>query len=156
MRTWKWVALVLGALSVASPTVAADAWYLGVWTIAHAVKAPWASPNLPADGAERDRLLGKEITLSADTIGGPSPFACKGPRYKLTGFTADMLFQGAFGEMQAKNQAANPADLARIVGFSTTPIQTLETGCAIDFHFVDSANAEFALNNVIYAMHKGR
>jgi hypothetical protein len=146
--------LVLGALSVASPTIAADAWYLGVWTIEHAVKAPWASPDLPADSAEGDRLLGKEITLGPDTISGPSPFACKSPHYQLTGFTADMLFQGAFGEMQAKNKAASPADLARIVGFSTTPIQTLETGCEIDFHFVDHSIAEFALNNVIYAMHR--
>ena len=154
MRTWKSVALGLGALSVASPTIAADGWYLGVWTIEHAGRAPWASPDLQGAGAERDRLLGKEITLGPDTISGPSPFACKGPHYQLTGFTADMLFQGAFGEMQSKNKSVDPNKIAASLGFVGTRIRTLETGCELDFHFVDKTTAEIGLNDYVYTLKK--
>jgi hypothetical protein len=33
-------------------------------------------------------------------------------------------------------------------------IRTLETGCEIDFHFVDAATAEIGLNDRVYTLKK--
>jgi hypothetical protein len=38
------------------------------------------------------------------------------------------------------------------LGFTAKSIKALETGCEIDFHFVDAATAEFGLNDYIYTM----
>ena len=65
-----------------------------------------------------------------------------------------MIFQGAFGEMQSSNKAADPNKIAASLGFSGTSIKTLETGCEIDFHFVDVTTAEIGLNNYVYTLKK--
>ena len=46
-----------------------------------------------------------------------------------------MLFQGAFEEMQSKNESIDPNKLATSLGFAGKTAKTLETGCEIDFHF---------------------
>jgi len=40
------------------------------------------------------------------------------------------------------------------MGFTGTKIRTLETGCEIDFHFVDDTTAEAGLNNYVYTLKK--
>ena len=116
--------------------------------------APWADPHDKPDVAEKNSLLGKTVTIAANAISGPKVFACKGPHYKLTDYTADLLFQGAFGEMHDADKAKDPQKLAASVGFTGMPVKTLETGCEFDWHFVDQSTAEIALNNYVYTLKK--
>jgi hypothetical protein len=118
------------------------------------VVAPWAAdPHRKPDSAEHARLMGKMVLIKAKEISGPRPFACAKPQYKLTDFGPDMIFQGAFDEMQRANKKVDPKTLAISLGFTGTGIKTLETGCEIDFHFVDDATIEAGLNDV-YALKK--
>jgi len=141
---------VLAALSAQ----AADISYLGTWKLTDAVVAPWADAKQKPDAAEKARLIGKSVVLAPKAITGPSPFACAAPHYKVSNFAADMIFQGTFGEMQSTNKAADPNKIAASLGFSGTSIRTLETGCEIDFHFVDATTAEIGLNNYVYTLKK--
>jgi hypothetical protein len=145
---------VLAALVAADPSGAADVSYMGTWTISAAVPAPWADSNQKHDGAEQSRLMGKSIVFKAKEITGPAPFACKTPHYKQSDFASDMLFQGAFDEMRAKDKSVDPDKLAATLGFAGKSIRTLETGCEFDFHFVDAATAEVGLNGAVYTLSK--
>jgi hypothetical protein len=136
------------------PADAADAFYLGAWSISAAVPAPWADAGLPPGKEERAHLLGKTVTFKAKEIAGPAPFACKGLHYEISDFTPDLLFQGAFEEMQTKDKSVDPNKLAASLGFTSNHIKTLETGCEIDFHFVDASTAEVGLNNYVYTLKK--
>jgi hypothetical protein len=133
---------------------AADVSYLGTWKLSTAVVAPWADAKLAPDEAEKARLIGKTITFAPKRISGPNPFACTAPHYKISEYSADMIFQGAFGEMQANDKKVQPDKLAASLGFSGGSIRTLETGCEIDFHFVDATTAEAGLNNTVYTLKK--
>ena len=146
------IACVVVALGTAAK--ASDASYIGTWKVAGAVVAPWADPKQKPDSAEQSRLLGKTIVFRTTEIAGPRPFACKAPHYKESDFTADMIFQGAFEEMQSKNKLVDPGKLAASLGFVGKNIKTLETGCEIDFHFVDAATAEIGLNDAVYTLKK--
>jgi hypothetical protein len=141
-------------LAISIPSNAADTFYLGAWKFDSAIVAPWAGPNDKPDVAEKNALLGKTITIAPREISGPKVFACKGPHYKLTDYTADLLFQGEFGEMHESNKAKDPQQLAASLGFNATPIKTLETGCEFDWHFVDHSTAEIGLNNYVYVLKK--
>ena len=143
------IGLAMGALAKA-----ADPLYLGIWKISGAVAAPWAGPKQKPDSAEPSRLLGKTIVFRPREITGPPPFACKAPRYKESEFSADMIFQGAFEEMQSKDKSIDPTKLAAALGFAGKGIKTLETGCEIDFHFVDASTAEIGLNDRVYTLKK--
>jgi hypothetical protein len=142
------------ALAAAVLSRAADASYMGTWTISAAVLAPWADPKQRPDSAEQARLMGKTIISKAKQIKGPAPFACKAPHYKQSEVAADMIFQGAFDEMRSKNNSVDPDQLAASLGFAGKSIKTLETGCEIDFHFVDAATAEVGLNDTVYTLTK--
>ena len=146
---------VLGIVVACNSTRAADQFYIGTWKILAAVPAPWANPKQKPDSSEQARLLSTTIDLSAKSISGPSPFACAGPHYKVSSFTADLIFQGAFGEMQSNNRDVDPNKIAASLGFpKTSSIKTLETGCEIDFHFVDDTTAEVGLNDYVYTLKK--
>jgi len=144
----------LVSLLTTATAQAADAFYLGTWKLSDAVLAPWADPKHKPDAAEKTRLIGKTVVLGARQISGPSPLACASPHYKVSDFTADMIFQGAFGEMQSSHKSVNPGKIAASLGFSGASIKTLETGCEIDFHFVDATTAEIGLNDFIYTLKK--
>jgi hypothetical protein len=144
----------LTVLLTALPAQAADTSYLGTWKLTDAMVAPWADAKQKPDGAEKARLIGKSVVLAPKAMTGPSPFACAAPHYKVSNFATDMIFQGAFGEMQSANKAADPNKIAASLGFSGTSIKTLETGCEIDFHFVDATTAEIGLNNYVYTLKK--
>ena len=146
--------LVAFACAVAIPARAADAFYIGTWKVASAATAPWADPGQKPDGAEPSRLIGKTVVFRPREITGPPPFACKAPHYKQSDFTADLVFQGAFEEMQSKSRSLDPDKLAASLGFAGKRIKTLETGCEIDFHFVDDATAEIGLNDLVYTLKK--
>lgn len=137
-----------------SAAKAADTFYIGTWKLSGAAVAPWADPKQKPDSAEPSRLIGKTIVFQAKQIAGPAPFACKTPHYRESDFTADMLFQGAFEEMQSKNKSIDPGKLATSLGFTGKTIKALETGCEIDFHFVDAATAEIGLNDYVYTLKK--
>jgi hypothetical protein len=157
LRTLSLAALcAVACLTVAllAPANAADPFYLGTWKFSGAVLAPWHDPLHMPDSTERARLIGKTIVFKAKEIAGPQPFACKGPKYELKDYTADMLFQGAFEEMKSKDKSADPNKIAASLGFSGTSIKTLETGCEIDIHFVDAATAEVGLNDTVYTLKK--
>jgi hypothetical protein len=128
--------------------------YIGTWKISGAVVSPWADPKRKPDSAEQSRLLDKTITLRAREIAGPRPFACTAPHFKISDFTADMIFQGAFETMQSNNKSVDPNKLAASLGFLGKSIKTLETGCEIDFHFVDATTAEVGLNDYVYTLKK--
>jgi hypothetical protein len=150
------LALFASALVIAAtPALAGGADYLGAWKLSAAGPAPWADAAArPLDKAEPQRLRGKTVTFKPDGITGPQPFACKGAHYKIKQYTADMVFQGAFGEMHAKDKSADPQNIAAKLGFAAGPIKTLETGCEIDFHFVDAATAKAGLNDYVYTLEK--
>jgi hypothetical protein len=137
-----------------TPARAADAFYMGAWKVASAGVAPWADPKQKPDSAEPSRLIGKTVVFRLKEIAGPPPFACKAPHYKESDFTADRIFQGSFEEMQSKNKSVDPGKLAASLGFAAKSIRTLETGCEIDFHFVDTTTAEIGLNDYIYTLKK--
>lgn len=152
----KFVGLVclVGALLPAGVTHAADPFYVGSWKFTTAVLAPWAGSQGEPDGAEQARLMGKTIVFRDKEISGPRPFACAKPRFKVAAYGADMIFQGAFDEMRRANKKEDPKTLAASLGFSDTGIKTLETGCEIDFHFVDDSTAEVGLNDRVYTLKK--
>lgn len=145
---------LFASLSMAGPAVAADPFYIGSWTLTTAVVAPWADPHRKPDDAERTRLMGKTVVLKTREISGPRPFVCARPQYKVTDYGPDMLFQGAFDEMQRTDKKVDPKVLAASLGFTGARIRTLETGCEIDVHFVDDATAEIGLNDYVYALKK--
>lgn len=142
------------AAACGSTAKAADTSYIGTWKISGAVVAPWADPTQEPDRAEPARLLGKTVVFKAKEITGPPPFACRAPHYTESDFTADMIFQGAFGEMHATDKSVDPDRFATSLGFVGKSIKTLETGCEMDFHFVDGATAEVGLNDSVYTLKK--
>ncbi len=142
----------IATFSAATPSRAADQFYLGDWKIDSAVEAPWVRPKISQ--SEKNGLIGKMVTLKVKEIAGPQPFACRGATYKVTDYSADMLFQGAFEEMRDINRSADPQKLAKSLGFSGKTFQTLETGCEIDWHFVNPATAKVGLNNFVYTLKK--
>lgn len=145
---------LLVSLGAAGTAAAADPFYIGTWTFTAAVVAPWADPQGKPDSTERERLMGKAVVLKARGISGPRPFACAKPQYKVIDYGPDLIFQGAFVEMQRFDKKADPKTLAASLGFTGTTIKTLETGCEIDVHFVDDATAEVGLNNYVYTLKK--
>jgi hypothetical protein len=146
--------LICVGVAAVAPAKAADAFYIGTWKLAGAVVAPWADPGQKPDGAEPARLIGKTVVLRPREIAGPRPFACAAPHYKVSVFTADMAFQGAFEEMRSNNKSVDPDKLAASLGLTGKSIKTLETGCEIDFHFIDDSTAEIGLNDRVYTLKK--
>jgi hypothetical protein len=146
------LALAAAALAPARAQVA----YLGTWKITSATVAPWADKAHMPDPAAAKALVGKSVTLKAKEITGPRTLACKGPHYKLSDFTADMLFQGQFGEMRDKDKSADLAKLAASVGFTGASWKVLETGCAneLDWHFVDATTMAIGLDDYVYVLKK--
>jgi len=144
--------LALLALSLA----ASEPFYFGSWKIVSATKAPWLDAQQDSDLAEVRALTGKTIVITANGITGPRQLACRGPRYLVKDYPADMLFQGAFGEMHARDKSADPAKIAATLGFHGSSWKTLETGCAneLDFHFIDPLTTTFGLNNHVYLLKK--
>jgi hypothetical protein len=152
------IALAVGTTLLriaASPALAADTFYLGDWKFASAVVAPWADPAVrKPDTHERDSLLGKIVALKSADIAGPRDFVCHHPKYHLTEYPADFLFQGAFGEMHDRDHSVDPAKLAAALGFKGTSFTTLETGCEFDWHFVNHTTVEIGLNDWVYTLKK--
>ena len=146
----------LAAALFAGAAAAADPFYLGAWKIDSVVVAPWQERSYPDDQAEMKSLVGKTVTIQPNAILGPRPVACKGPKYAVKDYPADMLFQGEFGEMHRRNASADPAKIAAKLGFRGSSWKTLETGCdnELDYHFLDPATAAFGLNNYIYFLKK--
>lgn len=142
------------SLAAVGATRAAEPFYVGAWKVTSDVAAPWADPQRRPDDTERARLLGKIVAFKTREISGPRPFACARPQYKMTDYGPDMVFQGAFDEMQRANKKVEPKALAVSLGFADDKIKTLETGCEIDFHFVDDTTAEVGLNNMVYTLKK--
>jgi hypothetical protein len=153
MRSYFVLAAIAGLTSVAS---GADAFYLGTWKIDSAVVGPWWTQTQKPDPAEMKSLAGKAVVIKTSEIVGPRELACKGPRYKVKDYPADMLFQGAFDEMRRRDKSVDPTKLAAKLGFQGKSWKTLETGCGneLDFHFVDSTTATFGLNNYVYFLKK--
>src|ERR1700722_9830274 len=137
-----------------SPLRAEEAFYLGTWKLDSAVVTPWADPHDKPDATEMKSLVGKTISVTPAAITGPKVFACKGPHYKLSNFTADLLFQGAFGEMRDNDKSVDPQKLAASLGFSGASFKTLETGCEFDWHFVNPTTADIGLNDYVYTLKK--
>jgi hypothetical protein len=142
----------MAACGTAAPSRAADMFYLGDWKVDSAVQAPWARPKVSTP--EKTSLMGKIVTLKAKEITGPQAFACKGAIYKITDYSADMLFQGAFEEMHDTSKSVDPQKLAESLGFRGKTFQTLETGCEIDWHFVDQTTVKIGLNDFVYTLKK--
>jgi hypothetical protein len=148
--------LKLSALLLPALAIAADPFYIGTWKIASAVQAPWADAAHKDDAAEMKTLVGKTVVFKPAEITGPRQVACKTPDYHVKDYPADMLFQGAFGEMQSRDKSVDPEKVAAKLGFKGKSWKTLETGCAteLDFHFIDPNTTTFGLNNYVYTLKK--
>jgi len=141
---------------------AADQFYLGTWKITSAVVAPWQVKRpYESDLAEMRSLVNQTVVIQAKAILGPHAFACKGPHYQVKDYPADWLFQGAFGEMHARDRSADPVKIAAKLGFhgansKAQTWKTLETDCGneVDYHFLDSTTAAIGLNNYVYTLKK--
>jgi hypothetical protein len=153
MRTLATLIVLVGALTApateAAPGAAA---YLGAWRIDSAVRAPWADPTRGPAATDGPALVGKVVRLTPRAIEGPGVFHCRGPHYKLTSYGPDMIFEGALGEIQDRNPRETAAALAHQLGFRSAAIQTLETGCEIDFHFAGPGEARVGLNDYVYTL----
>src|SRR5262249_15923400 len=116
----------------------------------------WSTSELKPDAAERKMLVGATVVFTAKTIQGPRQVACNRLHYEIKDYPADMLFQGAFGEMHARDKSADPAKIAAGLGFRGWQGKTLETGCGneLDYHFLDSTTAAFGLNNYVFILKK--
>jgi hypothetical protein len=147
-------AVAVFVLGICHTAVAADTFYLGTWKISSAVVGPWWNEAQKPDPAEMNSLVGKTFVIRPKEIIGPRQIACKGPKYEVRDYTADMLFQGAFDEMRSRNKSVDPAKVAAKVGFRGSTWKTLETGCGneVDFHFFDPNTAAFGLNNYVYIL----
>jgi hypothetical protein len=133
----------------------ADPFYQGTWKIESATVAPWwTDAKQKPDAAESKALVGQNIVISAKAINGPRQVACKDAHYTQKSYTADMLFQGMFGEMHDRDKTVDPAKVAAAAGFKGASWKTIETGCEIDFHFIDDRTAAIGLNNYIYKLQK--
>jgi hypothetical protein len=155
MKIFLIMALLTAGLVTRAP--AADPFYIGTWKIASAAAAPWWDDRgHESDLAEMKSLVGKTVAIQANAIIGPRPVACKGPNYQVKDYPADMLFQGAFGEMQRRDKSADPTKIAAKLGFRGSSWKTLETGCGneLDYHFLDPVTAAFGLNNYVYILKK--
>jgi hypothetical protein len=143
-------------LLLATLAFAADPFYLGTWKIESAVLAPWADAQHKDDAAEMKTLVGKTVIFKPAEIVGPHQVACKTPNYHVKDYPADMLFQGAFGEMQSRDKSVDPEKLAAKLGFKGKSWKTLETGCEteLDFHYIDPTTTTFGLNNYVYKLKK--
>lgn len=139
-----------------SLALAADPFYLGTWRIDSAEIAPWADTARKPDTEEMKSLVGKTITIKPTEITGPPALACKGPKYVVKNYPADMLFQGAFGEMHRREKSTDPSKLAAALGFRGSSWKTVETGCGneLDYHFLDPTTFAFGLNDYVYKLKK--
>jgi hypothetical protein len=143
----------LGLRVVAYATAdAADPAYIGTWQFTGAVAAPWAGVQYAPVSAAHARLLGKTIVLSAKTVAGPAPFACRAPRYALTNVSAGQLFGGAVGKMRIRDRTSDA--VAAGLGFTREPVRTLDTGCAFALHFVNASTAQLGLDGLVYTLKK--
>jgi peptidoglycan/xylan/chitin deacetylase (PgdA/CDA1 family) len=150
----EWVAQYAKNAAAAS---AGGPFYLGTWKIVSATVAAWADAQVRRpDAKEMRSLVGQTVTIEAKAIRGPRALACSDPRYVVKECPADMLFQGAFGEMHERDRSVDPVKLAAQVGFRGERWMTLETGCEveIDYHFIDSGTAAFGLNDYVYTLKK--
>jgi hypothetical protein len=146
--------ILAAAFAAVAPARAQDAFYLGTWKLESAVVAPWADRRSKPGTAEMKSLIGKYVALKPAAITGPKPLACTGPHYKVSDFTADMLFQGSLGEMHDSDKTKDAGAIAAGLGFVGTSWKTLETGCEIDWHFVDPSTAEIGLDDYVYTLKK--
>jgi hypothetical protein len=147
--------LIVALLGVSAN--AAELFYLGTWKIASATVAPWqVARPYGDDHAEMKSLVGRTVVIRPKAIVGPRAVACEGPNYRVKDYPADMLFQGAFGEMHRRDPSNDPAKIAAGLGFRGTLWKTLETGCGneLDYHFLDPTTADFGLNNCVYTIKK--
>lgn len=135
---------------------AADPFYAGTWKIESASVAPWWTDRAKPDPREMNALVGKTFVITAKRITGPRQIACPDPHFEVKDYSADMLFEGMFGEMHERDQSVDPAKVAAKAGFRGSSWKTLETGCGneLDYHFLDPATASFGLNNYIYILKK--
>lgn len=147
-------ALTLGVFGSAAS--AADPFYLGTWKIASATPGPWADRDRKLDAKEMQSLVGQTVIVKTNEMVGPRALACMGPKYEVKDYSADMLFQGAFGEMHSRDKSADPVKIAEKLGFRGSSWKTLETGCAneLDLHFLDPNTAAFGLNDYVYMLKK--
>ena len=150
MARWSGVAaIVLLTLASARPAAmhAAEPDFLGTWTVTSSEPAPWADAHEKPVASDLKALIGHPVTFQHDKIDAPSPLGCRKPNYRIKPYSPDMLFQGSLDK---------PETQAPTLGFKDKTIKTLETGCegAIDFHFLDSDDALFALNNRIYKIQR--
>ena len=138
------IAAMLAAVLLGAASPAPRLNYLGAWRITGSQPAPWVKPGHSFGRRDIDHLDGRQLTFSSRAIAAPAPLACNGPHYEVKQVGPDYLFQG---------NLTRPAAQARALGYAPT-ITTLETGCEIDFHFIDADAALFALNNRLYRIER--
>ena len=148
-RPSKIAAIILMMLGSTLPVAshAAEPDFMGTWTVTSSEPAPWADAKEKPVASDLKALIGHPVAFQRDRIDAPPPLGCRKPHYQIKSYSPDMLFQGSLDK---------PEKQAATLGFEDKTIKTLETGCdgAIDFHFLDSDDALFALNNRIYKIQR--
>jgi len=141
-------AVLLGFLGASAQARDIDIPFFGLWMITKATPAPWVDRAHASDPFLAQRWVGKKVIFLWDVIDAPDPLGCDAPDYRTVEVPPEGLFQGAL---------TSPVIQAQALGFRAgAPVITLQTDCegAIDFHFVNTTTAMFALNNVIYTLRR--
>lgn len=141
-------------ITLACTAASAQAPYEGRWTIVRGEPAPWVEGKHAIDAGEVKRLVGRHVTFEAGRIRAPSPLDCGHPHYALKHVPAEGVFQGGLAEYG--DHAVDADTLATRIGFTTRPIATLDTGCdgPLEFHATGDDELLFALDNVVYRLHR--
>lgn len=142
----RWSAVLLAATWVfaaqARSETPATAGITGTWRFTHALPAPWGKAL-----AGSPDLAGKTLTVTAKSIDGPRPFACKGVHAETVEYPAPALFQGVLPE---------PAErAAQTLGLNRFPVPSTSLRCStgiFEFHRADRDTLLVGLDNRVWTL----
>lgn len=149
-------ALISGTALSAS---AAEFPFEGKWKISRVAVAPWEDTAHPMATDDAERYVGKVVTLTPDSMSGPTLLGCGKTEIKIEPLPYAGLFEG--GLAVDPKDAAVPYDeakarkLALELGFAAEPVPSLFHGCSeIILHKRDDMTLLFGLNNRIFTLER--
>ncbi len=127
--------------------------FLGSWTVVAAQPAPWVAKSPDKIEARSEPAIAHaRIVIQSGRIEGPQPIGCQKPHYQVAQVPPEELFEGGLDDPD--RGMTDPKGAASALGFRSPNITTLQPGCDIEFHMVDNDTVLFALNNMLYTMHR--
>lgn len=126
--------------------------FAGTWDVVDVRPAPWVGTNSSDKPYLNEAIARGRITFMADSVQGPDFLNCDKAQYDIAKVPPEYLFQGGL---------TDPANQARELGFKGGEILQMSMSCiagdadiGMDFDLIDEDVAVFALDNMIYKMHR--